>query len=130
VVVTGDCDPCSPSDGKFKKNVLDLEGALEKILALRPKSYNMRTEEFRDRISLASNPQFGLIAEDVETVLPEIIHHVVAPPKLNLQDGSMKHEGEPLEFKALNYKSLVPLLISAMQEQQARIEALEAQLGR
>jgi hypothetical protein len=35
---------------------------------------------------------------------------------------------EPLKFKALNYTGLIPIMLAAMQEQQAKMDAMQAEI--
>ncbi|MGC9332273.1 MAG: tail fiber domain-containing protein [Bacteroidales bacterium] len=56
---------------------------------------------------------FGLIAQEVEPVLPEIVKEIHHPA----QYDSLGNEISPaLDFKALTYNSLIPIAISAIQE--------------
>jgi hypothetical protein len=80
VIVTGDCE-CYPSDEQFKKNANGIQGGLSKVMALKPKSYEMKTEEYKDKIHLGKGLQFGLFAQDVQTVLPELVHDMVVPSR-------------------------------------------------
>jgi hypothetical protein len=129
VVVTGACNPCSPSDAKFKKNVKDYRGGLDKVMALRPKSYEMRADEFQASLRLAKGTQIGLIAQEVEGVLPEVVHDVKIPAPLSPAEKKKGTKKEPVSYKAMNYTELVPVMLQAIQEQQAQIEALKAQLA-
>jgi hypothetical protein len=79
--------------------VSDLGYGLHEVLQLRPVSWNWKDRPDRGR-------QLGLIAQEVETVLPELV--------------TTDKDGE--HTKGLNYIGLVPVTIKAIQEQQARIE--------
>jgi hypothetical protein len=95
------------SDRRFKTNIATLTGALEKVLRLRGVSFDWRTAEFPNR-DFSAGQQVGLIAQEVEEVLPEVVQ--------------TDAEG----YKSVSYASLAPVLIEATKAQQARIEALEA----
>ena len=116
------------SDRMFKKNIEDLSGGLDKVMALKPKSYDMKIEEFKDKVQLPKGRQIGLIAQDLRDVLPELVIDAEAPPELTADEMAAGVEKEGLKFQAVNYTGLIPVLIAAIQEQQARIEALEASL--
>jgi hypothetical protein len=127
------------SDARFKRNVRPVTQGLEKVMALRPKTYEMKVEEFKERIHLAEGGQYGLIAEEVEAVLPELVLPVSAPPESAAADAPKRAgvETQGLSYKSVNYTALIPILVTAVQEQQkliqaqqARIEALEAKAGR
>jgi hypothetical protein len=129
VAVTGDCDPCSPSDAVFKKNVQPLSGGLAKVLALKPKVYEMKVAEFKDRISLGKGgSKFGFVAQDLELAVPEVVHPMKVRARLTLEEQRNRVTKPPLEFKAANYKDLIPVLVGAIQEQQVLIEALQAEV--
>ena len=101
-----------PSDRSLKKNIAPLEGALDKVLALQGVSFNL--------IATPDKREIGLIAQDVEPVVPEII-----------QDFQMHDaEGRAAEVKlALDYPKLTALLIEAVKTLTARVEELEAARG-
>jgi hypothetical protein len=60
------------SDQMFKTNVSNISNALEKISALQPHTYNYDTINFAD-FNFESDLQMGLIAQEVEQVLPTIV---------------------------------------------------------
>ena len=60
----------------------------------------------------------GLIAEDVEVVIPNVV------VKQNEQGYQMETGGKP---SAITYHELIPVLIKAVQEQQQQIETLKQQ---
>ena len=94
------------SDARLKTNIQQLSGCLESIKALRGTSFNFISDD-------ANTTHYGLIAQEVETVLPDLI----------------KERDTGLEFplKTLNSNGLIPVLIEAVKELAARVEALEAQ---
>jgi hypothetical protein len=114
-----------PSDIKLKKNVQPLSGGLEKIMALKPKTYEMKTEEYKGKLALPAGKQFGLIAQEVEQVFPEIVKPVNAPAPLTEEERRKGVKKEGTKFKSVDYTSLIPVLIEAIQEQQKEIEALK-----
>ncbi|MCH8904367.1 MAG: tail fiber domain-containing protein, partial [Bacteroidetes bacterium] len=91
------------SDRRLKKEIHTLENALDKVMALRGVSYYWRVDEFKDR-NLDSRLQMGVIAQEIEEILPNVV--------------DTDKEG----YKSVQYTQLVPLLIEAMQEQQAIID--------
>jgi len=103
----------TPSDLKFKDEVGGIENALDKVLGLRGVLFRWKTEEYADR-GFPEGEHYGVIAQDAEKVLPEIVK--VGP------DGSM----------AVAYAEIIPVLIESVRELKAendilrqRIEALE-----
>jgi hypothetical protein len=119
----------NPSDEMFKKNVAPLSGSLTKVMALQPKRYDMKTDEFKGRINLPKGEQFGLLAQDVQAVFPQLVRDATAPVRLTKEEREARVKKDGLKFKSVNYNALIPVLIAAMQEQEAKIEALEAALA-
>jgi len=140
------------SDRKLKKNIRDYEGAINDIMNLRPREYDCRVDEF-PTLGLPTEPQLGLIAQELEEVFPELIKETHNPKQVvpesaareqgldykvimeavyddegTLQAEATVEVGEEFDFKAVNYIGLVPVLIKGIQEQQAMIEALEARI--
>lgn len=94
------------SDIRVKKNITRIENALEKTLSLNGVTYD-RTDQDNVR-------QVGLIAQEVEKVLPEAV--------ITSVNGDIK------DFKSVAYGNLVGLLVESIRELNNKIERLEAQL--
>ena len=97
------------SDERLKRDIVPIQNALAVISQLAPKSYWFKSDEFKE-IKLSETKQYGLIAQDVHEVLPDII--------------STTRKGEEV-YQAINYQALITVLISAMQEQHEIINSLE-----
>ena len=110
------------SDRQFKENIQPYTGALDKILKLQPKTFTMKRQQF-DYMNLPEGPQIGLIAQEVEQVIPELVENGTHPGPMNRET----HEpaGEPIQLKAMNYIGLTPVLVQAIKEQQQQIEDLK-----
>ncbi len=111
------------SDVKLKSNIQDLSSnnALALISKLNPKSYEYSTADYPS-MRLPKGNQYGLIAQDVETVLPELVKEAVHPPKRDKQ-GKIIYPEVP--FKTVNYTGFIPVLIGAVKEQQHTIDSLK-----
>ncbi len=107
------------SDKKLKKDITSYNGGLDIIQKLEPKTYHFKTEEYRG-LGLPSSNQIGLIAQDVEQLLPELV-----VTKEMVVD---EENNEKMEVKTVNYTGLVPVLISGMKEQQTTIEAQQKEI--
>ena len=57
---------------RFKTNIAPIENALDKISALNGVYYDWRRDEFKDK-GFEDGRQIGVIAQDVEKVLPELV---------------------------------------------------------
>lgn len=89
------------SDIKLKTNIKTLTNSLEKVL-------QMRGVEF-DRIDLEGNHQIGVIAQEIEAVVPELVS----------ENGGTK---------SVAYGNITALLIEAIKEQQEHIKTLETKV--
>jgi hypothetical protein len=90
------------SDERLKKDIVTIPNALDKVLALR--GVNFKWKEKEDQSLM-----MGMIAQEVESVIPEVVH---------TQDNEM-------ETKAVEYQFVVGVLIEAVKELSAKVEALE-----
>jgi hypothetical protein len=104
------------SDVRFKKNITPLQNSLEKIKKLQGVKYewNEFVNSRRDGYKL-NIPIIGLIAQDVEQVVPEIVDH-------------WKLSEDCQDARSIDYPRLIPLLIEAMKEQQNQIEELRNEI--
>ena len=87
------------SDDRLKQDLLPVEDALAKVQSLDGYSYSMSYSPGQREV--------GLLAQQVQEVLPEAV---------SIVDPQLGHLG-------VSYPSLIPLLIEAIKEQQAQIEA-------
>ena len=114
------------SDERLKTDITEISGALDKVMQLRGVTF--RANELAESFGYAnSKEQVGVIAQDVEKVLPQIV--VPAPfDIMQLQEGvEISRSGE--NYKTVHYEKLVPLLIQAIKEQQVMIEELQKKVG-
>jgi hypothetical protein len=102
IVCSGDIT--SNSDISLKDNVVTYENALDKILAMRGVEY--------DRNDLDGKHEVGLIAQEVEKIIPEVVGES--------EDG----------IKNIAYGKLTAVLIEAIKEQQQQINDLRQQLNK
>jgi len=93
------------SDRRFKKNIRPLESALSKTLKLRGVRYDWRRDEFPD-MNFSEEEQLGFIAQEVEEEFPELVQERA--------DG----------YKGVDYSRLTPILVEAIKELKAEIDAL------
>lgn len=105
------------SDRRAKKNILDIEGALEKVLKLRPVEFEW-SRQYRKTHPELPQKEIGFISQDVEQVIPEMVYET--------QEVIGKETIE--DFKLLNKDPLFPLLVKAIQEQQEIIEAQKTRI--
>jgi hypothetical protein len=93
------------SDRNIKENIVDATSKLEDVKKLRIRNFNFIGDDLK---------QIGLIAQETELVFPGLVENDLNP------------QGD--EVKSLKYSVLVPILVKAMQEQQAIIDDLKSRL--
>jgi hypothetical protein len=104
-----------PSDEILKENIQPLQNALEKVMKLDVSTYYFKQEHAK--MNLPTDRQYGFTAQNLATVFPELV-------KLN----PAKEKEQPIEFKAVNYIGLIPILTEAIQEQQEGMEAKDSRI--
>ena len=97
------------SDARFKTNLQAITDALSIVRKLQGVSYDWNREAFPDR-GFSPRPQIGVIAQEVEKVLPELV--------------STDAQG----FKSVNYTGFIPVLIEGLKQQDTRLDAQDARL--
>ena len=108
VVAAGDVVAYYTSDIRLKDNVEVIKGSLDKIEGIRGVEFDWN--EKSNKLQQEKGHDVGLIAQEVEKVLPEIVQI--------RKDGIM----------AIQYEKVVPLLVEAIKEQQNTIENLESRI--
>jgi hypothetical protein len=99
------------SDAKLKENIVDATPKLEKLNQVRLVNFNLIGEEQK---------QIGVIAQELEQIFPGMVDESPDRDKDGNDLGTVT--------KSVKYSVFVPMLIKAMQEQQAIIEQLKARL--
>ena len=119
----------NPSDERFKENVQPFKNALSKIKLMNVHTFNFKQMEEEKQMVLPEGEQIGLIAQELEEILPElVVDNVHAYDKNEGIEGAEK-DMEKIEYKGINYIGLIPVLIEAMKEQQQQIEELKQQIA-
>ncbi|MHC1776313.1 MAG: tail fiber domain-containing protein [Lentimicrobium sp.] len=104
-----------PSDEKLKDNIQPMENSLDKIMQLDVLTYHYKASGFPE-LNLPTDRQNGFTAQNIESVFPELVK--VNPAK----------KEQPVDFKAVNYTGLIPVLTAAIQEQQKQLEARDERI--
>ena len=101
------------SDERLKDNVLTIDGALDKVCKLRGVEYTWNKGSRKDTRDL------GVIAQEVEQVIPEIVRE----KKMPLIDDSEE------TYKTVDYEKLTAVLIEAVKELKAEVADLKQQIN-
>ena len=103
-VFTGNITAYYSSDISLKDNIRPIESAIFKVKQIRGVTFDWN--EKSTELQQEKGHDVGLIAQEVEKVLPEIVQ--------------IREDG----IKAIQYEKVVPLLVEAIKEQQVTIENL------
>jgi len=100
------------SDLKLKENITDASPKLDDLMQVRVVNYRFKADP--------THKQLGVIAQELEQVFPGLVE----------ETPDRDSDGNDLgtTTKSVKYSVFVPMLIKAVQEQQAQIEALTARL--
>jgi hypothetical protein len=113
------------SDRKLKNDIMPLGDALTIINQLKPSLYSYKTIEYK-QMHLPEGLHYGLIADEVQQVMPGAVKNAVHPAQYeNHDERDGKKLSNEVEFNAVNYTEMIPILIAAMKEQQLQIEELK-----
>lgn len=117
------------SDRKIKENIRPMDGALEKLLQLEGKTYDLKRDfvmgngelslEKSAVLEAERKDKIGFIAQEVEEIFPELVHH-------NAEN----------DLKSVDYIGLIPVLVESVktlndrvEEQQEIIDSLREKLN-
>ena len=101
------------SDSRLKKDVQNLDNVMDDIMKLRPTTYLFNDQKDDTR-------NYGLIAQELKEVFPDMV---------NVRELEGEDDVNLPDLHTVGYTNLIPVLIKGMQEQQAEIEELKAQLA-
>jgi hypothetical protein len=87
-----------PSSVRYKRDIRSLDNRSQRLLQLRPVSFRYKQDPSGER-------QYGLIAEEVAKVYPELVVH--------------DSKGE---VESVQYRELIPLMLSEMEHQQGEMQ--------
>ena len=96
------------SDKRLKDKIKNIEGSLEKILAMNPVEFDWR--EGHEEVHSHSGKDIGFIAQEIEKIQPELV-------------------GEHKDFKTLDYSKFAPLIVGAIQDLTKEIREIKKHLN-
>jgi hypothetical protein len=107
ITATGDITAFYVSDRNLKQNIVNIENSLDKVSKLNGVYYNWTKEALEKHKHLVDEKEVGVIAQDVEAVLPELV--------ATREDGT----------KAVRYERLCAVLIESIKELKKEIDTLK-----
>ena len=96
------------SDERLKSGIMTITDALTKVNSLRGVEFTYKADGRRSA---------GLIAQEVEKVLPQAVKDKQLPVKMGEEDET--------EYKVLEYNQTIGLLVEAIKELSAKVDELE-----
>jgi len=104
------------SDRRVKKNIVEMDNALDKLMQLQGYTYelNPETHPFMSKEKSDKETQMGFVAQELQEVFPEMI----------VYDEELGY------YVVKNVEQLLPVLVEAIKEQQAQIDELKAQIDK
>ena len=118
--ITGDYE--QTSDVRLKENIKTIENSLETIMKLRGVSYT-----WNDKSSTPGRDSYGLIAQELEEHLPELVKTQETDKNKNdSPDGTPTNTID--DIKTISYPNMAGHFVEAIKEQQGVIEALKKRI--
>jgi hypothetical protein len=93
------------SSERYKTGIAAMSGSTEKLQQLRPVTFHLKTDP-------RGPVQYGLIAEEVARVYPELV----------IRNDAGRIEG-------VRYDELAPMLLNELQQEHQRLESVQGQLA-
>jgi len=103
------------SDAREKTNIRNLDYGLEDLMKLRPVSFEWINNDH-------DGTKLGLIAQEVQQVLPEVVRDWDWKED---EDGTAERVKVPAERLGMYYSDIIPVLVKGVQELNAKVETLE-----
>lgn len=117
------------SDLRLKSNIVTIESALDKLMLLRGTKYELKTPISnklklnnsidRTKSNYTTKVQYGVIAQEVEAVFPEMIS----------EKAIFSNQGDDTIYKTVNYDALIPVMIEAIKELNNKVIELENEIN-
>ena len=110
------------SDSRTKTNIRPLSNPLEIIKSLKGVNYEYDLEKY-PYLGLSIGKQYGFIAQELESVVPELVElHSLDVNGCKPMEAKKESNAQLEEFKMVNYVGVIPILVEGMKEQQKIIE--------
>jgi hypothetical protein len=93
------------SSAQYKQHIMPMDTQSDRILTLRPVTFAYRSDS-------AATRHYGLIAEEVAAVYPELVTHTATG-----------------ELQTVKYQELIPMLLNELQRQNRELRELRALVG-
>jgi hypothetical protein len=110
------------SDKRLKTDINLITNALDKVCQI--SGVKFRSNETASKYGYTDTKiQIGVIAQEIEKVLPEIV--VPAPFDIGKKEDGTEYSLSGENYKTVQYEKIVPLLIEAIKELKSEIDLLK-----
>ncbi|MES2457973.1 MAG: tail fiber domain-containing protein [Bacteroidota bacterium] len=106
----------------LKLEVGTISDSKNKLLQLEPVRFTYDLKKFK-HLNFPSGEQYGFLANDVKAVFPALVH------EKSKQYPAGKNSTKVATYNEVSHQELIPILVAAVKEQQAEIEALKKALN-
>jgi hypothetical protein len=106
------------SDQQFKDSIITISGGLKVLSQLKPVQYNYKTNGY-EQFHFGSEKQYGFIAQQVQTILPDLVHNSKMPAQFDSTGTEISPE---VSYKSLNYIAIIPINTQAIIELNQKVE--------
>ena len=111
IVAVGEVTAYSSSDKRLKKNIKSITNSLDIIEKLNPVQFNWNQKAKGLNKEKDERNNYGLIAQEVEEILPELIHPIYD------------------KYKSVDYEQLIPILIQSIKELKEEVDTLKNKIN-
>jgi hypothetical protein len=103
------------SDERIKKNINDINNTLSSLKKIRSVTYNYKPEYFKeeDKVNNIERKKYGFLAQNLLEVYPDLVRN-----------------REDVGHYTVDYIGMIPILLSAINEQQVLIEELQKNVNK
>ena len=108
------------SDRRLKENVLDLSDSLNKVCQLNAKSYTL----IADRDNEEEEVELGFIAQEVQTVFPEVVKNI----QKYVVDENGENTEKEINYLGVSYIQLIAPMVEAIKELKTEVDILKAKV--
>jgi hypothetical protein len=110
------------SDYKIKTNISSINNSLEYISQLQPKRFEYNTNYYQ-HLKLPAGKYYGFMTDDFRKVMPHLVRHEVR------MYPTGKNSSRTALLPTIEMEKLIPVLVGAIQEQQAMILKLQEEIS-
>jgi len=106
------------SDARLKTNITPIASALERIMKVEGLHYTItvKTHNANGEVTQIARQQYGVLAQELEKYFPEMVQ----------EKAIFSNMGDQTLYKTVEYTQLIPVLIEAIKELKAEVDALKA----